>query len=565
VFWDSFKQTVFSMKSIIETSGPQQKKYRFALRPVVLTAFTTLFVLVAYNATFWTRGLDVFIGHEGAFAVFGVALYFLTLAFFALFSLPYLVKPFLIFILILSAVTSYFMDTLGVMIDREMIQNAMVTTLTESKHLITIGFISHVVLYGILPSIVVAVVHIKPARPLARFGMPLLVSALAFVATVGLLLTDYKTYSAVLRQRKELMGSYQPGAPLVGTVRYAKMMMRSANVVVQPIGLDAKKGASYGNGRKPVLTLVIAGETARAQNFSLNGYEVETNPELAQQNIINFKDVNSCGTATAVSLPCMFSKFDRAQYSYQKGISNQSLVDVIDHAGFNVEWWDNNTGDKGVAARVKTLTLNKEDNAEFCGTGECMDGIFLEKLKEYAQTITTDTVLFMHQIGSHGPTYHLRYPDEFERFKPACRTAEFKNCTPQEIVNSFDNTILYTDHVLSQTIDFLKTQDNLVTSMVYVSDHGESLGEFGLYLHGSPYFMAPEFQTKVPMILWMSPEYQKRFGIDAACLEAKTEDTLAHANLFHSVLGLLDIQTSERQPELDIFATCKSGGQAPTQ
>ena len=180
----------------------------------------------------------------------------------------------------------------------------------------------------------------------------------------------------------------------------------------------------------------------------------------------------------------------------------------------------------------------------------------MQALKDYAQTITQDTVLVLHQIGSHGPTYYLRYPQEFERFTPACRTAEFKNCTAAEITNVYDNTIAYTDEILAQTIEMLQSQAGLTTALLYISDHGESLGENGLYLHGSPYFMAPVTQTKVPMILWMSDAFQEKFAVDQDCLAAKKDAEFSHDNLFHSLLGMLDVQTRERKPALDIFASC---------
>jgi lipid A ethanolaminephosphotransferase len=186
-----------------------------------------------------------------------------------------------------------------------------------------------------------------------------------------------------------------------------------------------------------------------------------------------------------------------------------------------------------------------------------MDGIFMAALKEYADTITQDTVLVLHQAGSHGPTYYLRYPESFERFQPACRTAEFKNCTPEEITRAYDNTIAYTDKILADTIRMLDAQTKLDTALLYVSDHGESLGEGGLYLHGSPYFMAPEYQTKVPMILWMSQGFSKRMGIDGDCVADKKGDRLSHDNLFHSLLGMLDVQTAAHDASLDIFASCK--------
>ena len=530
----------------------------YPLAPIGLVTLTILYIFATMNATFWSIGAEVFAGHPLSFTGYILAVFFLTLAFFAAFSFPWLVKPFLVFMVILSAVTSYYMDTLGVIIDRDMIQNVMVTTVTESKHLFTAGFMTQVVIFGLLPALAITCVKIKKLGALRTLALPPLTVVLSLTLTAGLLMTDLKSYSSILRERKDFMSSFQPGAPVVGAVRYAKMMAVSANVVVASVGEDAVKGAAYSANRKPVLTIVVAGETARAQNFSLNGYAVETNPELAKLQVISFADVTSCGTATATSLPCMFSNFSREAYSYQKGISHQSVLGVLDHAGLHVEWWDNNTGDKGIAARVATRSLTHSENPEFCAAGECMDGIFMQALRDYAGTITQDTVLVLHQIGSHGPTYYLRYPDEFEKFKPACRTAEFKNCTPEEITNAYDNTIAYTDAILAQTIAFLEGQDQLSTALLYISDHGESLGEGGLYLHGSPYFMAPENQIKVPMILWMSEMFQEQFALDQRCLNKKNNAPLSHDNLFHSLLGMLDIQTDARNPDLDLFASCRN-------
>ncbi|KIN71812.1 phosphoethanolamine transferase [Sulfitobacter guttiformis] len=536
----------------------QQLRSTYPLSPLSLSALVLVFIFCTANATFWTIGAEVFSGSLLSFAGFGLAIFLLTLAFFSTFGFPWTVKPFLIFMLILSAVTSYYMDTLGVIIDRDMIQNVMVTTITESKHLLTAGFILHVVLFGALPALVVAAVRVKRFGLLRTSLVPVLTLTLGIAVAAGLLMSDLKSYSSILRERKDYMSSFQPGAPLVATVRYAKMMARSTNVIVAAVGEDAVKGEAYSPERKPLLTIVVAGETARTQNFSLNGYGVKTNPRLEHLPVVSFTDVSSCGTATATSLPCMFSKFDRDGYSYEKGISNESVLDVLDHAGFHVEWWDNNTGDKGIAARVPTRSLTHETDPEFCAAGECMDGIFMNALAEYADTITEDTVLVLHQIGSHGPTYHLRYPAQFERFTPACNTAEFKLCSPDEIVNAYDNTIAYTDEILAQTIEFLDAQERLSTALIYVSDHGESLGEAGLYLHGSPYFMAPATQTKVPMILWMSQTFTEQFGLDKDCLAAKRDAPLSHDNLFHSLLGMLDVQTQARTPALDLFETCRN-------
>lgn len=531
---------------------------RPVISPITLIAMVAAFLLVFYNSTLMQKGVELFSGHLWQLAVLLVALFFLEVAVFSLFSSRFIVKFAMIFILILTSITSYYMDSLGVIFDRDMIQNIVSTTINESKHLVTFSIIIHVIIWGVLPSILIFWVQLKPSRFWTALFVNIGVFCLCIALAVGLLLTNFKSYASIFRENKDFMGSHQPGAALTGIIRHTKRELEVKNVVAAPVGTDAIRGPDMVRATKPVLTVIVVGETARAMNFSLNGYERNTNAYMEKKEIVNFSNVSSCGTATAVSMPCMFSKFDRTSYSYANGVGNENLLDVLSHAGIAVEWWDNNTGDKKIAARIETRSLARRKNQEFCASGECMDGIFRDELQQYTATLTKDTVLVLHLIGSHGPTYYLRYPEEFETFKPACRTAEFKNCSTQEITNSYDNTILYTDYVLSQLVDVLGNQEGLLTSLLYVSDHGESLGESGLYLHGAPYFMAPDTQTKVPMILWISPSYQDQFKIDQACLEGISDDPFSHANLFHSVLGLLDIEVDVRDDSLDIISACKT-------
>jgi lipid A ethanolaminephosphotransferase len=418
----------------------------------------------------------------------------------------------------------------------------------------------HVLAWGVLPAVLVVFVPLRPALRWRGFwwgfGRWIGVTALSLALLVGLIFSDFKTYSGVFRAHKELMGSYQPGAALGATLRYAKMVLKSADVVMAPLGADAVKGPRLAAADKPVLTVLVAGETARAQAFALNGYGRDTNPELAKRDITYFADVTSCGTATAVSLPCMFSNLTREGYSQDRAIRQQNLLDVLTHAGLAVEWWDNNTGHQGNAARVPSRMMSAEDDAAACAMGECTDAVFLNRLDEVAATMTKDTVLVLHMIGSHGPAYHLRYPPEFEIFTPACKSTDFAQCSTEEIVNAYDNTILFTDHILAQMIDRLAAQDRVIPALLYVSDHGESLGEDGLYLHGAPWFMAPTQQTHVPMLIWLSDPWRATFGLDAGCLSAKADLPASHDNLFHTVLGMLDIRTSVHDPALDLTQGC---------
>lgn len=533
------------------------------ISPTILSLLIALFIMAAYNNTFWATGHRIFEGDMVQLSLFGVAVFGLVLFIIALFSSKWLQKPFLILLLMTGGISSYYMDALGVMINREMIQNVVTTTVQEGKHLITFSFISHVLIYAILPSLFVIWVKVKRPTFLRAIFSQTALALGAILLCLALLFTNYKSFSGAIHDNKDLMGSFQPGAPLSGAIRYAQLILASRNIVVQTRGEDAVRGAKISAVDKPVLTVIMVGETARAQNFGLNGYERDTTPELGQRDdVIAFQDVSSCGTATATSLPCMFSRFGRGEYSYANGLANENLLDVLNHAGVQVDWLDNNTGDKGIAARVGgSENLAYLDDPTYCSTGECNDGIFLPYLQNAIDMITEDTVLVMHHIGSHGPAYYLRYPDAYRRFTPTCDSSELKNCSSEEIVNAYDNTLAYTDHVLAEAIKLLETQDKAIATMIYMSDHGESLGENGLYLHGTPYFMAPETQTKVPFVIWLSDAYKSAFTPDMTCLNARAQTPVTHANLYHSVLGIMDITTTERTADLDLFSNCSTAAE----
>jgi lipid A ethanolaminephosphotransferase len=323
-----------------------------------------------------------------------------------------------------------------------------------------------------------------------------------------------------------------------------------------PIATDAQRGPHLAAAEKPVLLVIFAGETLRAQNFGLNGYARDTTPGLRARGVINYPDVSSCGTSTAVSLPCMFSALPQDEYSRERFLSQYTLLDVVERVGFDATWIENNTGDYSIAARTGFERVDAALDPAACAI-ECTDEVFLPIIQGYLDTITTDTVLVLHMIGNHGPAYYLRYPPERAPFQPDCKTAEFAKCEVELVVNAYDNAAHETDFVLSQTMDMLQASDQLATAMVFLSDHGESLGENGLYLHAAPMFMAPKTQTKVPMVMWLSETYQESMGLDGACLERNAQRPASHDNFFHTVLGLLDIRTDIRDPGLDLTEGCR--------
>lgn len=345
---------------------------------------------------------------------------------------------------------------------------------------------------------------------------------------------------------------------MIGAISLGVRQFREIGIKAQPYGTDAHLGPIISGSPKKVLTVIVVGETARAMSFSLNGYQRETNPELKALDVLNFTNVTSCGTATAVSLPCMFSHWGRAEYTNIRGRGSENLMDVLTHAGLRTEWWENNTGPKNVADRIPVVEFYHKTDPDYCGQGECRDDILVDYLRDHIGSFSGNSVLVLHTGGSHGPAYYLRYSESFERFTPACHTGQLADCSNDKIVNGYDNSILFTDHVLASIIGILKQHDELATAMIYMSDHGESLGENGVYLHGAPYFIAPKEQTSIPMIAWFSEPYKIAMKLDTDCVRGEAAKALSHDNLFATVLGMMDVATSVYHPELDAFATCRS-------
>ncbi|WP_133705056.1 phosphoethanolamine transferase [Rhizobium sp. BK313] len=541
-----------------KSTQPGRQGVRPAIGSVTLCFLTTLYILLVTNRMFWTKAYGYFVANPAAFAAFAVGISAAIMALFTLFSAKYVTKPILIFFVLVASVSSWFNDQFGVIIDKEMIRNAAVSTGAEAGHLITLRFATHVLLTGILPSLVIAWVRIahRPVFKKLAYNTVVVLACVAIFMIAGT--SFYKTFAGVGRAHRDLVDTLNPVMPIASAVRYAIDSRKDSSIVAQPLGTDAHRVGTVDNG-KPRVTIIVAGETARAQNFSLGGYGKMTNPELAKQNVVYFPNTSSCGTATATSIPCLFSVYTRTQYTHLKGLETQNLLDVLTHAKVDVTWLDNDTGSYHVTDRVPYTYLPTSADPRFCKDGECLDAILVDKVDNWLDHIKGDSVLVLHQLGSHGPAYYQRYPDEFRRFTPDCRANDFGSCTPEEITNAYDNTILYTDHIVSAVIDKLKQRSSSLSgAVVYFSDHGESLGENGIYLHGTPYIIAPSQQTHVPFLVWVADDLAKTGGYDMACLAKRAADgTHSHDNIFHSVLGLMDIATKVYDRSLDVFAECR--------
>ena len=461
--------------------------------------------------------------------------------------------------ILLSASAQYFMMNFGIIVDRSMITNILDTTPAESYALLS-GQMIMVFAFTALLSIALAWwIKIKPAASVWRGTImragTVLVSALLILLVAGLF---YKDYASLFRNNKELVKSLNPSNSIVAMNSWY-FHHEMDNLPLVKIGEDAKQKAVMKNGPRKNLTILIVGETSRAANFSLGGYERETNPLLAKDNVVYFPKTASCGTATAVSVPCMFSNMPRTGYDESLAHHQEGLLDIIQRAGIQVQWNDNDGGCKGACDRVPHQDVTALNLPGQCINGECYDDVLFHDLEKTIDSMQGDGVIVLHTIGSHGPTYYNRYPPEFRRFTPTCDTSEIQSCSQEQLKNSYDNTILYVDHIVDKAIKLLQSkQDKFTTSLVYLSDHGESLGENGVYLHGLPYSIAPETQKHVPMLLWLSDDYQKRYGVNYACLQQKAkENDYSQDNLFSTMLGLTGVETQEYHAADDILATCK--------
>ena len=378
------------------------------------------------------------------------------------------------------------------------------------------------------------------------------------VLVVGIIASAfYSNYASIGRNNRELVSYLVPYKMIDASYKFVRDHYFYPPLAFQVI--DDNPIIVRETSKKHV-TVMVLGETARAQNFSLNGYEKPTNAYTEKLGVVSFSDVSSCGTATAVSVPCMFSRLNKNNYNKRIAIAQQNVVDIIHLAGADVLWISNNNGScKGVCTRVKSIQIPTDKTNPLCDGEYCFDEALLQPLKHKLNNLTHEnTLIVLHMIGSHGPTYFKRYPKEKRLFMPDCQRSDIQNCSQEELINSYDNTIAYTDFVLAKIItqmSALSAEQAVETSVLYVSDHGESLGEKGAYLHGLPYAFAPNEQTHVPMIYWKDNQHA---DIDLTCLAQLSNKPLSHDNFFDTMLSIMSVKSIAYRDESDSFIQCKS-------
>jgi lipid A ethanolaminephosphotransferase len=449
----------------------------------------------------------------------------------------------------LSSFAAYFMDTYGVMIDDGMLINALQTDMDETMGLVSIKMVMYALVLGILPSFFIYKIQLEYKSIKKELLSKLTVIGVSLLLIISLLMLFGGNYASFFREHKHIRQYTNPTFWIYSVNKVAKAMVTNRNRPLIQVGRDANISE---HPRKKIFIMVV-GEAARWDHFSLNGYERETNPLLKQKDIVNLSNVYSCGTSTAHSVPCMFSMKNRERFDIDDAKYEENVLDVINHTGkVAIIWRDNNSNSKGVADRLRYENYKQAENNTICDS-ECRDEGMLVGLDQFIQTNSDkDVLVVLHQMGNHGPEYYKRYTDEFKKFTPVCETNQLEECTDEEITNAFDNAILYTDDFLSKTIDFLNAYDSdYDVGMIYMSDHGESLGENGIYLHGIPYVFAPEAQIHIGAFMWFGKNTQKHIPYKKIAQNAQKE--YSQDNLSHTLLGFFKVETNVYKKEKDMI------------
>lgn len=526
------------------------------LRPATLTLLASVYFAAFCNFSFWkaiSTGASTTAMERGIyFACLFVLIVCLHYILLALLINRWTAKPLLATLVLVTAAATWFMDQYGVFLDPSMIRNVLATDWHETRELLSLPMLLHISLSAGIPLFVLSRVKIR--RDSLREGWWIRPASILLAIVVAIAATAPISQRLVpqMREHPEVRHLLTPGNYLVSLARIAAQSPRRITGTRIPVAADARRHPA----EKPLLLVIVVGETVRAENWGLNGYARQTTPELAALGVVNYPDVTACGTSTAVSLPCMFSAQGRRHYDEEAIHHSDSLLHVLARTGIRVVWMDNQSGCKGVCRDLEYLTPSATNSPDACGADGCLDAALLDGLGGLLANKFGDLAVLLHPMGNHGPAYHRRYPDAFRHYVPTCDTGDLGSCTNAQIINTYDNAILYTDHILASTIALLRRQaESHRVAMIYVSDHGESLGENGFYLHGLPYAIAPTMQTRVPMFLWLANG--KDFGVDSDCMRATAINPISHDNLFHSVLGLAGITTHTYDATLDITATCQ--------
>ncbi len=496
-----------------------------------------------------------------AFSFF-LFIFFVINSLFTLFNFKYIQKIILCLFILISSPCLYFALYYGILFDTTMLQNLLETDHQEAFDLLTNNFWVTFIITGLLPLAILFKLQItyppivkQVTENISKFFIFI---TLAFVC----IYPYYGNISFFVRNNNNyLTNSLLPTAPIRSFFKNMQLAIKEEKISKKI--LDPKASINYNNikNKKPRIYVLMIGETAREKTFRKSLYNNASIQDLLldQENLVYFSNFWSCGTNTALSVPCMFSLYPKSEYRREMNKQYENIADIIQRVGFDVTWRNNNSGCKDVCSNLKNDPITKNNSLEFYHKGYIYDEALIQDLKKRISLKKTDQVIFLHMMGSHGPAYYKRVPEQFKLIQPSCESSNFSDCTQQEIINAYENSILYTKLIINKAIASLEAIDeNYDSFLMYLSDHGESTGENGIYLHGIPYFLAPKEQTHIPALIWMSESFKKNAKIDLNCLLNKKQQQFSHDYFSHSLLSLLNISSSVYQEKLDIFYGCKN-------
>ncbi len=542
---------------------PDTLAFTFKSDVATIALLSAILLSTVYNLSFWHQLLslpDISIASNAGFLLgTGIVLTGIFFTIFSLCSYPYIFKTVVIIIIFLASIISYFSLKYGIVIDFNMISNILETDIREASELFTFLFALHLLIFAGLPTLILARTQITWKKPLRQLATNLLTITGTLLLIGATIYFNYSSFALIGRQHKFLRMYVNPTYALYSVEKYYRIN-HAATQTILPIAEDAVLTGNEKTDKRKLLGIFVVGEAARAREFSLNGYERNTNPYLSQKKVVSFTQAYSSGTSTAESLPCMFSHLTREKYSVKKAAGFENILDVLQRLGVNILWRDNNSSSKGVATRVpyeklSSASVPDAENLGLAKDGEYFDEALLYNLQNYIDQSQHDNILIvLHQKGSHGPAYYKRHPDSFSKFTPEYQGNAPQNSNRDELLNAYDNTILYTDYFLAKTIELLKKNAaEYDTFLFYMSDHGESLGENGIYLHGLPYFMAPDEQKHIAAIVWLAENTSRKHRVDMATLLKKRDQPISHDYIFHSLLGIFGVKSKIYDHNLDIF------------